>query len=241
MKSNPKILMLLICFVAMFNSFRANAQNVIEVCADAPNFILSFDPQSLPQHMFEGNGQPAEFFIDFGKAMSETIPQTYGNFTNFTTPISGTVNAGYKIIVPIPQENPKIFPNHYDNVRVYLKNTINNCEFPLTSLQLKILYPTSIFKQKWDNAIGILNQYYNGDYEFTGCQWYKNGTKLNGEISSNLYFGVNHSVAIGDKYSVKLERADGTSVFSCPFVVVYIQMDPNTNYPKVVSLSYSCY
>ena len=75
-------------------------------------------------------------------------------------------------------------------------------------------YPSSVLQQHWDNFIGVLNQDYNGGYDFVGFQWYKNDKLLVGETGSNLITPLE----MGAEYSVMLEDVDGRKLMTCPIV-----------------------
>ena len=75
-------------------------------------------------------------------------------------------------------------------------------------------YPSSVLQQHWDNFIGVLNQDYNGGYDFIGFQWYKNDKLLVGETGSNLITPLE----MGAEYSVMLEDVDGRKLMTCPIV-----------------------
>ena len=75
-------------------------------------------------------------------------------------------------------------------------------------------YPSSVLQQHWDNFIGVLNQDYNGGYDFVGFQWYKNDKLLVGETGSNLITPLE----MGAEYSVMLEDVNGRKLMTCPIV-----------------------
>ena len=75
-------------------------------------------------------------------------------------------------------------------------------------------YPSSVLQQHWDNFIGVLNQDYNGGYDFIGFQWYKNDKLLVGETGANLITPLE----MGAEYSVMLEDVDGRKLMTCPIV-----------------------
>jgi hypothetical protein len=76
-------------------------------------------------------------------------------------------------------------------------------------------------KQKWDNVIALYNYRYNGNFDFSGYQWYKNDSLLFNETNSYLYLD---NPQINDEYSVEIFRPDGTKCFSCPLVLNYPQL-----------------
>ena len=80
---------------------------------------------------------------------------------------------------------------------------------------MHLLYPSTIFEQRYNDLIAILTAPYNGGYDFVAFQWYKNGAPILGETHSYL----NQSLSFGAEYSALLTSADGVQLMSCPFRV----------------------
>ena len=80
---------------------------------------------------------------------------------------------------------------------------------------MHLLYPSTIFEQRYNDLIAILTAPYNGGYDFVAFQWYKNGAPILGETHSYL----NQSLSFGTEYSALLTSADGVQLMSCPFRV----------------------
>lgn len=80
---------------------------------------------------------------------------------------------------------------------------------------MHLLYPNTIFEQRYNDLIAILTVPYNGGYDFIAFQWYKNGAPILGETHSYL----NQSLSFGAEYSALLTSADGVQLMSCPFRV----------------------
>ena len=78
-----------------------------------------------------------------------------------------------------------------------------------------LLYPNTIFDQRYNDLIAIMTAPYNGGYDFIAFQWYKNGAPILGETHSYL----NQSLSFGAEYSALLTSADGVQLMSCPFRV----------------------
>lgn len=80
---------------------------------------------------------------------------------------------------------------------------------------LDIRYASSILQQKWNDAIFLRNEDYNGGYSFTSYQWYKDGQPIEGATSPYLYNVLDTEAA----YCVLLTRAsDGVSQFTCAII-----------------------
>lgn len=74
-------------------------------------------------------------------------------------------------------------------------------------------YPSSIFKQKFDNVLAVYTTAFNGGYTFTGYQWYKDGEPIDGATSS--IYHTSDPLTAGSSYYVLLTRADGLVLPSC--------------------------
>ncbi len=96
---------------------------------------------------------------------------------------------------------------------------------------ITINYSDSILVQKWNDVIAILNSDYNGGYEFSEFQWYKNGLAIPGETRSYLY--VPEHLDITAEYQVRITRYDGVSLFTCPFTPE--NREEITVYPTVIN------
>ena len=97
------------------------------------------------------------------------------------------------------------------------------------SLTFKILYPTTIFEQRWNDLITILTAKYNGGYDFTAFQWYKDGELLHNETNSYLH----QSLSFDSEYSVLLTDPNGQQLMSCP--VVPVDLASISIYPTIVN------
>lgn len=102
-------------------------------------------------------------------------------------------------------------PNKYE---IELEFYQAACGNQLFIVPFDVRYASSITQQKWNDVIAILNSKYNGGYEFTSYQWYKDGQPIDGATGPYLY----KSLEMGSEYNVLLTRADGVAAFSCPIV-----------------------
>ena len=81
------------------------------------------------------------------------------------------------------------------------------------SIPFAILYPSSVMEQRWNDVIAVLTDKYNGGYDFTAFQWYKDGQPLPGEEKSYIYQPLDFNA----EYAVLLTEQDGTQLMSCSF------------------------
>ena len=101
-----------------------------------------------------------------------------------------------------------------DNYNINLFFGADLCGESEINVPLRILYPRDVVVQRWGDVLAVKNEDYNGGYQFSAFQWYKNGEPINGATSSILYepSGLDLSAV----YSVLLTRAtDGVSLMTC--------------------------
>ena len=91
-----------------------------------------------------------------------------------------------------------------------------------------VLYPSSVLLQKWNDFIGVQTYNYNGGYNFTKFEWYKNGQLLVGQTGSYIYQPLEQ----GAVYNALLTDDRGYKLFTCPLIAV--NKDDITLYPTVV-------
>jgi len=89
------------------------------------------------------------------------------------------------------------------------------------SVILTVLYPSSVLEQRWDDVICVLTSGYNGGYDFTAFQWYKDGSLLTGETG----YYLNQKLEKGAEYSVLLTDQSGTQLMTCPIRIGYEEPD----------------
>ena len=116
---------------------------------------------------------------------------------------------------PIWIELPQgVKPNEYKGEVVFEKRLCDPQVFPFS---FKVLYPSNIMVQKWDDVVAVKNAQYNGGYDFVGFRWYKNGVLMDGQTSSYIYTPSEQTEGV--EYVVELQRTDGVVLESCPMVV----------------------
>jgi hypothetical protein len=112
-----------------------------------------------------------------------------------------------------------IYTIYYDSVRagvheVRAVGLFHGKEVATYTFALTYLYPNTIFEQRYNDLITILTHNYNGGYDFSAFQWYKDGVLLPGETHSYL----NQSLSFESEYSVLLTNTDGLQLMSCPII-----------------------
>ena len=126
--------------------------------------------------------------------------------------------------VAIPYDKD-ITPGTY---RVYLRFHQFCCGVYTEEHDIEIRYRSSIVEQKWNDVLTLLSPKYNGGYEFTAFQWYKDGMPIAGATHSYLYEPLDFDAT----YYVELTREDGTVMTTCPIQPVYHEQQ--TPFPSIV-------
>ena len=108
--------------------------------------------------------------------------------------------------------------DHYTNAQIIVEDTVCN-ETLVFPVSFDVLYPSSVFNQKWDNTLVLYNQQFNGGYDFKAYQWYKNGLPIPGATGSYI---VEEPLDTAAFYQVMLTRYDTVSgdridLMTCPY------------------------
>lgn len=90
------------------------------------------------------------------------------------------------------------------------------CDIDTDTLNFTLNLPSSIVEAKWDNVLAILNEKYNGGYQFCSYQWYENGIPIQGATGS--WYHTQETMNETSEYSVEVVLIDGTELKICPFL-----------------------
>ena len=189
-------------------SFDAELLESNLICSDSPNFAIEFE---------ESRGVANYYSLAFDtKAFAAGFSDVA--LAAFTNPI----------IINIPSN---VRPDNY-KVSITLENIDQyKREYPL---EFMVRYPSSVMAQKWNDVVALYNSAYNGGYDYSAIQWYKNGNLLYGETHSYIYLD-NNIFTTGDEYTALLTRIDdGESVFTCPLIVIVRALSTQV-YPTILS------
>lgn len=118
-------------------------------------------------------------------------------------------DSGQVVSVEIPDE---VSPTRFDGVLSFKSPA---CPIPDSYMVFEVNIPTSAIKVK-DGLIAIMNSDYNGDYMFSGYQWYRDGQLI---IGSEQSYIAPTEEDIGHTFTVVAIRpSDGLRITSCPIV-----------------------
>ena len=143
----------------------------------------------------------------------------------FNTPLlRDTVIYDQVTSVAIPYD-ANVLPGHYSATMRFYQFC---CGTYTRTRGFDIRYRSSIVEQKWNDVLTLLSPKYNGGYEFTAYQWYKNDVPLEGETHSYLYQPLDFEA----EYYVEVVRKDGVVMKTCPIQPIYHEQQ--SEYPTVV-------
>ena len=132
----------------------------------------------------------------------------------------------YVTSIAIPY-SASITPGHYTATLTFYQYC---CGRHVEERDIDVRYRSSIVEQKWNDVLTVLAPAYNGGYEFTSFQWYKDNQPLTGETHSYLY----QPLDFNSEYYVVVSRADGVEIATCPIQPVYHEQQ--TAYPSIVQV-----
>lgn len=180
-----------------------------EICGDDKKFVI---PYIIDQGMFANSELK---FNEF--ALNE-------GFVNVSQPRG----ANNEIDVCLPDS---VRPDDYSVDIIFYSYGGDSVTMPL---EFRVLYPSSVIGQRWNDLLGVKNEYYNGGYTFTDYQWYLNGEPIEGYKATQIY-EYGKELDFEGEYRVLLTRADdGKSIMSCPFTPVKYNEDEYTELSTLV-------
>ncbi|MGM9805573.1 MAG: hypothetical protein ACI3Z7_03960 [Candidatus Aphodosoma sp.] len=133
-------------------------------------------------------------------------------------------NEGFEDVDSLPLENSALKVSvpctvKPDRYAVTLEMMDMACGKQIVEYEFDVLYPSDIIRQKWNDVLALTNEMYNGGYEFSAYQWYKDGAAIPGASSPYFYVGPGMTLDTDAEYCVELTRSDdGVTLMSCPVV-----------------------
>lgn len=162
-----------------------NFDSLVTVCADENSFNVGYD-------------------IISGKILSYTAQIVSDANSYDETEVLRPIDS--QLVIPMPED---IVPGIYTlNVKFGDESCGGGKDGEM--IPLMVLYSKEVLVQRWNDVLAVKNSDYNGgNYEFTSFQWYKNGTPIEGAISSILY--EEDGLDLDAEYAVLLTR-EGSDV-----------------------------
>lgn len=173
------------------DKLRVAVDSLPSLCADGSNLIFTFN-------IMEGA-------FDSLTVTFDALAQAAG-FTNMTVYDNTQTSLTYPYA-------PTVTPNIYKATLHF--HQPQSCGDQLYEMPFIINYASSTIVQRWNDVLGIKNAEYNGGYEFSSYQWYKNGQPIEGQTMPYLY--QPGGLDVNADYCAKVTRvSDGVELFICP-------------------------
>lgn len=192
----------------------ATLNTIGTICANDSTFLIQFTNT--------GTTPATNYRIEFdGAALQE-------GFTNTTNSLNGSTDVN----VTMPQP---VTPGYYSGTLV-LYDSIYHCPEKRFAFNIAVLIPDTVIIQKFGNVLSLKNKDYNGGFDFTGYQWYRNGQPINGATGAYYYLGEGANFNTSDTYSVMVTLSNGTQIMTCP-IKPHAPRPTITAYPTIVARS----
>ena len=191
------------------------------------NFVVYKNLEAEMPEVFLMCGNEKALSLDF--AITQGFSKGYAySFADPTLPADTVdtimLHGPHSIVIPF---DPTPKPNIYEGT-LKLVDSIPWWSVTLP-FKLVVRYDAAIVEQKWNDVLYVLAPEYNGGYEFSAFQWYRNDTLLEGETRSYLYQPLHFDA----EYFVMLTRAeDSVMMASCP--IIPAERQQKTDYPTLI-------
>lgn len=199
----------------VMSDVRTDTPQLPEICADSQSINITFPFVSGTHVSF-----PTNYRIAFDdKAKSNGFADIVGEFV-------GSNN----LMINVPDS---VRPDYY-SCTIELYDSTANCGIQSYEITLPVLYPSKVLTQMWNDVIAVLNYRYNGGYNFSAYQWYKNGVLIPDQTASYIYISNGATLDFGQKYQALLTRSnDGVQILTCP--IIPTPHTDITQYPTLVN------
>lgn len=113
-------------------------------------------------------------------------------------------------------------PDRY-GIHLVLDNGICEHKDPwcATDTAVTLNYPSWLTEQRFRDLIGILSYDYNGGYEFTHYQWYRDNQPVPGEVLPYLYVPTELDRDTVEYFVMLTRKDDGKTHQTCPITIYY--------------------
>lgn len=177
---------------------------------------------SCPASICEGEGVlPVSYRLDSGAVVSvKVVWSDAAHAAGLRDTVFYSPNGKLNIAIPTA-----LYANTY-TARLQFIPENEECAAPEYEISVLVRYSTSVFTQRWNDVLAVLNDRYNrGEgqegYRFTAYQWYKNDEPIPGATGSYYYAGEGATLDFDALYSVLLTREDGTTIRTCEYQPIH--------------------
>ncbi len=196
--------------LTVLGSVVADVAGRTEVCADEAGYAVAYD-------LYEG--VLTDYVLRF-----DTAARAEG-FADVRRTAAGGDDG--RLVFTLPEG---VTPGRYGAELTFYNGECGESAFPVA---IDVLYPRDVVAQRWNDVLGVRRAEYNGGYEFSAFQWYRDGDRLDGEDESLLYEPAGLDTAA--EYRVLLTRAgDGVAQFTCGVTPVRYGTSELEVFPTVV-------
>lgn len=179
-----------------------------------------------------------EIAVIYQNATAQSFDLIFGaqdkNNFKFENIMGGRIGNDGIIRVPVPHGTNKteyVRPDIYTATLTVHPNVGNDT---VVNFTFRVLYPSWVIRQQWNDVMAVLNKDYNGGYDIAKVRWFKGeGTEMAGRGAHNsyLYVGPYDKLETGVPYWAELTRNDdGRAICTCALLAQTLQ----DNAPKKV-------
>ena len=134
------------------------------------------------------------------------------------------------IDIAIPTDT-MVRPDIYRGAVTFYDSISGNVTLPFA---LELRYNSCVIAQRWNDVLAIRNHDFNGGYDFTNYQWYKDGTPIQGATLS--YYYAEQELNPNAEYTALVTRRDeGVSLFICSMKPTLVSKEEKPDIPTLVA------
>ncbi len=179
------------------------------VCGDDPALAMSFTREQ---------GRPVRYDLLFSDAA-----KAQGFEDRTAQPMPDTAVVEWAVTMP-KRDDDTLWYVRPDRYSATLRITDKHNETTTFNAGFTVLYPSWVILQRWNDVLTVRNRDFNGGYDFTNVQWYRNGERVESKGNGDFYYyaGDGEQLSMGVPYRADLTRQDDGKTFStCDFITQY--------------------
>ncbi|MBP5476484.1 MAG: hypothetical protein J6Y00_02205 [Paludibacteraceae bacterium] len=176
------------------------------------------DDNALAMAFIREQGHPIKYDLMFSD-----MAKGQGFEDRTAQPMADTAVVEWAVTMPKDADNPQRYvrPDRYS---VTLRVTDKQNRQTTYDAAFTVLYPSWVILQRWNDVLTITNRDFNGGYNFTHVQWYRDGEKVESKGNGDFYYyaGDGEQLQMGVPYRADLTRTDDGKTFStCDYIPSY--------------------